>query len=121
MAASREVPASTPFKSWIERAEALGGRGRFEIGVPMRDGVELAADVYLPEGAETEPVPAIVTLTPYGKDSETLVSDEARLYQSNGCGGPHADHEHVDTAIMPQRTALLAALVAELLGSGGGT
>jgi glutamate carboxypeptidase len=36
-------------------------------------------------------------------------------------GGPHADHEHVDTAVMPQRTALLAALVAELLGSGGGS
>jgi glutamate carboxypeptidase len=34
-------------------------------------------------------------------------------------GGPHADHEHVNTAIMPQRTALLAALVAELLGAGG--
>jgi glutamate carboxypeptidase len=34
-------------------------------------------------------------------------------------GGPHADREHVDTTIMPQRTALLAALVADLLGSGG--
>jgi glutamate carboxypeptidase len=34
-------------------------------------------------------------------------------------GGPHADHEHVDTAVMPQRTALLAALVAELLRAGG--
>jgi glutamate carboxypeptidase len=30
-------------------------------------------------------------------------------------GGPHADHEHVVTAIMPERTALLAALIAELL------
>ncbi|HTW03412.1 MAG TPA: M20/M25/M40 family metallo-hydrolase [Streptosporangiaceae bacterium] len=30
-------------------------------------------------------------------------------------GGPHADREHVVTAIMPQRTALLAALVAELV------
>ncbi|HTZ24132.1 MAG TPA: M20/M25/M40 family metallo-hydrolase [Streptosporangiaceae bacterium] len=36
-------------------------------------------------------------------------------------GGPHADHEHVDTAVMPQRTALLAALVAELLRAGGGS
>jgi glutamate carboxypeptidase len=36
-------------------------------------------------------------------------------------GGPHADHEHVNTALMPERTALLAALVAELLGSGGAT
>jgi len=30
-------------------------------------------------------------------------------------GGPHADREHVVTAIMPERTALLAALIAELL------
>jgi glutamate carboxypeptidase len=30
-------------------------------------------------------------------------------------GGPHADREHVVTAIMPQRTALLAALIAELV------
>lgn len=36
-------------------------------------------------------------------------------------GGPHADREHVNTAVMPERTALLAALVAELLGSGGAT
>src|SRR6202050_4789663 len=89
MATSREPV--TPFRSWIERAEALGAPGRFEIGVPMRDGVELAADVYLPQGAETDPVPAIVTLTPYGKDSETLVSDEAGLYQSNGYAFVAAD------------------------------
>ena len=57
----------------------------------MRDGAELAADVYLPQGAETDPVPAIVTLTPYGKDSETLVSDEAGLYQSNGYAFVAAD------------------------------
>jgi len=34
-------------------------------------------------------------------------------------GGPHADHEHVKAAAMPQRAALLAALVAELVGTGG--
>jgi glutamate carboxypeptidase len=31
-------------------------------------------------------------------------------------GGPHADREHVVTATMPDRAALLAALIAELLG-----
>jgi glutamate carboxypeptidase len=30
-------------------------------------------------------------------------------------GGPHADHEHVVVAAMPERAALLAGLVAELL------
>ena len=64
MVTSRETHA-TPFRTWIERAEQLGARGRFEIGVPMRDGIELAADVYLPAGANEEPVPAIVTVTPW--------------------------------------------------------
>jgi len=35
-------------------------------------------------------------------------------------GGPHADHEHVITATMPERAALLAALVAELAGTTAG-
>ena len=90
MATSRET-AATPFRNWIERAEQLGTRGRFEIGVPMRDGVELAADVYLPPGAEEEPVPAIVTVTPYGKEGETLVADEAVFYQSRGYAFVAAD------------------------------
>jgi uncharacterized protein len=82
--------ARTPFRSWIDRAGELAAQGRFEIGIPMRDGVELAADVYLPSGAdgqsdrEDRGVPAIVQVTPYGKDSASLVSDEALLYQSNG-------------------------------------
>jgi putative CocE/NonD family hydrolase len=41
---------------------------RLEVGIPMRDGVEVAADVYLP-GAAARPAPAIVTGTPYNKDS----------------------------------------------------
>jgi putative CocE/NonD family hydrolase len=36
-----------------------------DVGVPMRDGVVLRADVYRPHG--TRPVPAIVTRTPYDK------------------------------------------------------
>ena len=90
MVASDETPA-TPFRAWIKRAEQLGARGRFEIGIPMRDGIELAADVYLPPGASEEPVPAIVTVTPYGKEGETLVSDEAVLYQSHGYAFVAAD------------------------------
>jgi predicted acyl esterase len=46
--------ARTPFRSWIERAEELAAQRRFEIGIPMRDGVELAADVYLPSGADDQ-------------------------------------------------------------------
>jgi putative CocE/NonD family hydrolase len=76
--------AQTPFRRWIARAEEVAAAGRFEVGIPMRDGVELAADVYLPAGAGDAAAPAIVQVTPYGKDSESLVSDEALLYQSHG-------------------------------------
>ena len=37
-----------------------------EVGIPMRDGVELAADVHLPPGVQL-PAPAIVIGTPYDK------------------------------------------------------
>jgi len=86
----------TPFQRWIERAEELAGQGRFEIGIPMRDGVELAADVYLPAGQGDQgeggtEFPAIVTVTPYGKEGATLVGDEATFYQSHGYAFVAAD------------------------------
>ena len=37
--------------------------------IPMRDGVRLAADLYRPVGAE-EPLPMLLTRTPYGKGNE---------------------------------------------------
>ena len=54
----------------------------FETGIPMRDGLELAADVYLPAGTEL-PAPAVVTMTPYDKSS-WLSAPEARMYQERG-------------------------------------
>lgn len=86
---STENSAPTPFQTWIARAEEIGAAGRFEVGIPMRDGVELAADVYLPAGPDgadgaAAAAPAIVQVTPYGKDSESLVADEALMYQSHG-------------------------------------
>jgi uncharacterized protein len=52
----------------------------FEAGVPMRDGVELAATVRLPPKAGV-PAPAIVHGTPYDKDLDwgTPDDDERRL------------------------------------------
>ena len=47
-----------------------------EVGIPMRDGVELAADVHLPAAAAL-PAPAIVIGTPYDK-SWTLPDDLER-------------------------------------------
>lgn len=56
-----------------------------EVGIPMRDGVELAADVYLPR-EEALPAPAIVQITPYDKSNPSFFPEEGRFYQ---------DHEYV--------------------------
>ena len=65
------------------RAAAAEPRPRFETGVPMRDGCELAADVYLPLAGE-RPAPAIVSITPYDKDGFRGPDSEARFYQEHG-------------------------------------
>lgn len=54
----------------------------FEIGIPTRDGVELAADGYLPNG-QNALFPAIVECTPYDK-SGSLITDDVSLYSRNG-------------------------------------
>lgn len=41
-----------------------------DLRVPMRDGVHLAADVYT--GTDTTPRPALVALSPYGKELQAL-------------------------------------------------
>ena len=43
---------------------------RKDLRVPMRDGVKLAADVY--HGVEDKPRPALVALSPYGKELQAL-------------------------------------------------
>jgi uncharacterized protein len=47
--------------------------------VPMRDGVKLAADVYIPPG--TGPFPVLVTRSPYGKGGERRT---AEFFAKNG-------------------------------------
>ncbi|HUU84299.1 MAG TPA: CocE/NonD family hydrolase [Phycisphaerae bacterium] len=49
------------------------------VGVPMRDGVELATDVYRPDGQG--PFPAILVRTPYKKEMSEL---QARYYARRG-------------------------------------
>lgn len=48
-----------------ERIYGVTCAGKFDV--PMRDGVRLSTDVYLPKGAE-EAVPAVLVRTPYGKE-----------------------------------------------------
>ena len=74
---------TTPFRRLAARAAVLAARGVFETGIPMRDGPELAGDVYLPSAA-AGPVPAIVEITPYGKDNELFVVPDAHHYQRHG-------------------------------------
>lgn len=46
------------------------------VWIPMSDGVRLAARIWLPDDAETNPVPAIVEYIPYRKRDFTLPRDE---------------------------------------------
>ena len=55
---------------------------RYDVKVPMRDGVNLSADIYFPRG-EQGPFPVILTRTPY--DNMTEESLEAgRFYPQHG-------------------------------------
>lgn len=56
--AYKRLPSATP-----DRAEP--GRTMSDLMIPMRDGVRLATDVYLPAG--DGPFPTILTRMPYGK------------------------------------------------------
>ena len=52
----------------------LGGVVRHSLTVPMRDGVRLATDLYLPENLGPHhpgPLPVLLERTPYGKNEET--------------------------------------------------
>jgi uncharacterized protein len=73
----------SPFQRLAARARHLQARHVFEAGIPMRDGIELASDIYLPPGSEG-PAPAIVEITPYGKDDGLFIAPEAEHYQRNG-------------------------------------
>ena len=50
--------------------------------VPMRDGVELSADIYLPH-EETGPVPAVLVRTPYDNTAQAWI-DIATILAGNG-------------------------------------
>ena len=70
------LPA-TPLRS----VAAAPVAGPIECGIPVRDGVELAADVHLPEAL---PAPAVVLGTPYDKSDPHHYRREARVYADAG-------------------------------------
>jgi uncharacterized protein len=82
---------TTPFQQYVARSERLAaGPAVLETGGPMRDGIELAANVYLP-AEPLLPAPAIVEVTPYDKQNPLLVVPEAGFYQRNGYAFVAAD------------------------------
>jgi putative CocE/NonD family hydrolase len=48
------------------------------VEIPMPDGTRLAARIWMPDGAESAPVPAILEYIPYRKNDKTLERDAAR-------------------------------------------
>ena len=61
--------------------------------VPLADGVRLAARIWMPEGADDAPVPAILEYLPYRKRDGTCVRDEATYptFAANGYAGVRVD------------------------------
>lgn len=55
-------------------------RRRFNVPIPLRDGVDLAADIAFPE---VLPAPAVVMRTPYGKGGE-VPSRRAEEFAAGG-------------------------------------
>jgi len=56
------------------------------VWIPMRDGVRLAARLWLPSGAETAPVPAVLEYMPYRKRDFTRLRDEPLHHYFAGHG-----------------------------------
>jgi putative CocE/NonD family hydrolase len=76
-------PKRTLYDKFLDHAQEPQKYPILEIGIPMRDGVELAATIHLPHASE-QPAPAIVTITPYDKSSATSEGSEAEFFQRHG-------------------------------------
>ena len=70
------LPSSPP-----RAALPTGDAGPHECGIPLRDGIELAADVHLPAAT---PAAAVVLGTPYDKSDARHYRREARTYTDAG-------------------------------------
>ena len=61
--------------------------------IPLADGTRLAARIWMPEGADAAPAPAILEYLPYRKRDGTSVRDEATYptFAANGYAGVRVD------------------------------
>ena len=72
--------AAVPAAGWAQ--EPAGYDCRF-VRVPARDGVRLNTSICAPRGAH-EPVPFLLTRTPYGIAGDTLVRSDYRFLARDG-------------------------------------
>src|SRR3989304_554696 len=74
----------------MERGAGLqdGFKEEKNLLVAMRDGVRLAADIYRPDGEGR--FPALLAMSPYGKDVQKLKSPVGPLSPVRGNGGQEA-------------------------------
>ncbi|HET7119753.1 MAG TPA: CocE/NonD family hydrolase [Solirubrobacterales bacterium] len=83
------VPERSPRQAYDEEHQQDEDAAyKVEVGIPMRDGVELAANVHLP-AAPARPSPAIVHGTPYDKDGST----EETIKRFNDAGYVWVDYD----------------------------
>ena len=63
------------------------------VWIPMADGIQLAARIWLPDGARTRPVPAVLEYLPYRRRDGTLARDELThaWLARNGYAGVRVD------------------------------
>jgi putative CocE/NonD family hydrolase len=54
--------------------------------IPLADGTRLAARVWLPDGADAEPVPAVLEYLPYRLNDGTVAGDHQQMTHFAGCG-----------------------------------
>ena len=76
-------------------AKSLGGTFQVieNLWIKLRDGTRLAARVWMPDGSQTQPVPAILEYLPYRKRDGTCIRDESNypVFAAAGYAGVRVD------------------------------
>jgi hypothetical protein len=86
------------------------------IWIPLSDGCRLAAKLWIPQGAEEEPVPAVLEYIPYRKNDGTLRIDTPRdaYLAGNGYLAEAGSTTTPGRARRPQRRSFTLGLVGVL-------
>ena len=93
-------------EDWMSKVSKPEYRVKAEkdIFITARDGVRLAADIYRPDAKGK--FPALLSVSPYGKDVQKLPSPRGPLSPVRGNGGQEAgenDIQPADRRVQPRR------------------